>query len=158
MKKEASLNLSYRKTLYHYELKKLFCSRVNLAALAGSVIMLLFLASVSVSEKMPVSRDMARAIDAQLLEEMKPALRYENGLTVLAETEDYQKYLPVLETVIAVTGEDADLTDPEFRGEAFYELRAEGLAQRMEQQRLSEEEKDFWKEQAGRTSEDPEQL
>ena len=76
------------RTLYLYELKKIACSKVNLIALAGAVIMLVFLEITSVPENQPVSREAAkeldgRAIDAQLIEEMKPAMRFVNGYTVI---------------------------------------------------------------------------
>lgn len=71
-------------TIFKYELKKLFCAKVNLIAIAGSVIILVFLAVSMITGDMPVSREAAkeldgRAIDGQLIEEMKPALRYEKG-------------------------------------------------------------------------------
>lgn len=74
-------------TIYKFELKKLFCSRVNIIALAGSVLMLVFLAVSSIAEARPVSREAAvelngRAIDGQLIDELKPALKYVNGTTV----------------------------------------------------------------------------
>ena len=83
-------------TIYKFELKKLFCTKVNGIALAGSVIMLLFLVLSSISEEIPGSREAAgelngRAIDEQLLDEMKPALRYENGKTTMEITEEYEK-------------------------------------------------------------------
>lgn len=81
-------------TIYKFELKKLFCTKVNGIALAGSVIMLLFLVLSSISEEIPVSREAAgelngRMIDEQLLDEMKPALRYENGKNTVELTEEY---------------------------------------------------------------------
>ena len=47
------------RTIYLYELKKLFRARVNLIALAGAVLMLLFLVIFSISEVHPVSREAA---------------------------------------------------------------------------------------------------
>jgi hypothetical protein len=44
------------RTIYRFELKKLFCSRVNIIALAGSVLMLILLADSSIAEARPVSR------------------------------------------------------------------------------------------------------
>ena len=35
----------------------------------------------------------------QLLDEMKPALRYENGKTTMEITEEYEKYVPVMDTL-----------------------------------------------------------
>ena len=65
-------------TIYKFELKKLFCSRVNIIALAGSVLMLIFLAVSSIAEARPVSGEAAeelngRAIDGQLIDELKEA-------------------------------------------------------------------------------------
>ena len=56
-------------TIYKFELNKLFCSRINIIALAGSVLMLVFLACSSIAEARPVSREAAvelngRAIDS----------------------------------------------------------------------------------------------
>ena len=84
------------KTLYQFELKKLFYSKVNLLALAGTVVMLVFLAVSSITEDLPVSRDAAReldgrTIDGQMIEEIQPMLRYKNGTTVLEITEEYEK-------------------------------------------------------------------
>ena len=91
-------------TIFKFELKKLFCTKVNVIALAGSVIMLLLLVISSISEEAQVSREAAkelsgRAIDGQLLDEMKPALRYENGKTTMEITEEYEKYVPVMDTL-----------------------------------------------------------
>ena len=76
------------KTIYLFELRKLFLARVNLIALTGSVVMLVFLAVSSIAENRPAFRETAReldgrTIDGSLFEEMKPALEYENGLTLL---------------------------------------------------------------------------
>ena len=75
-------------TLYKFELKKLFCAKVNVIAMTGSVIMLIFLAVSSVSEAVPVSQEAAeelngRVIDGQMIDELAPAVRYENGQPVL---------------------------------------------------------------------------
>ena len=137
-------------TLYKYELKKLFCARVNVIAMAGSVLMLLFLAFSSVSEGTPVSREAAgqlngRQIDGQLLEEMRPAIRYENGWSVMEISAEYEQYAPVmdvLDVLITATGKDIDLT--RMSGADLYALRAGEIAQRMEEQGLSEEEKAYW--------------
>lgn len=134
-------------TIYKYELKKLFFAKVNLIAMAGSVIMLVVLAISSVAEVSPVSRAAAgeldgRTIDGQLIEEMKPAMRYENGSTVIEITEEYEKYVPVMDVLVAVTGYDKDLT--QLQGAAFYSLREQELEQRIAQQGLTESERAFW--------------
>ena len=137
-------------TIYKYELKKLFCARVNVIAMAGSVLMLLFLAFSSVSEGTPVSREAAgrlngKQIDGQLLEEMRPAIRYENGWSVMEISAEYEQYAPVmdvLDVLITATGKDIDLT--RMSGTDLYALRAGEIAQRMEEQGLSEEEKAYW--------------
>ena len=137
-------------TIYKFELKKLFCTKVNVTALAGSVIMLVFLALSSVSEEIPVSREAAkelsgRAINGQLLDEMKPALRYENGKTTMEITEEYEKYVPVMDTLdvlLAATDQDIDLT--QVQAADLYELRDKEIAQRMERQGLSDKEKEYW--------------
>ena len=137
-------------TVYKYELKKLFCSRVNMIALAGSVLMLIFLAVTSITEARPVSREAAkelngRTIDEQLMDELKPALRYVNGTTVFEITGKYEKYVPimdVLDVMVTALDEDIDLTG--IRGNGLYELREQELVQRLDIQGLSEEEKQFW--------------
>ena len=134
-------------TIYQYELKKLFFAKVNLIALMGSVIMLVVLAISSVTEVSPVSREAAReldgrTIDGQLIEEMKPAMRYENGSTVIEITQEYEKFVPVMDVLVAVTGYDRDLT--RLQGSAFYSLREQELEQRIAQQGLTESEKEFW--------------
>lgn len=139
-----------RRTIYKYELKKLFFSKVNLVALAGTAIMLVVLVISSMTDEMPVSREAAkeldgRTIDARLIEEMKPALRYEGGTTVVEITAEYEKYVPVLDVVLSVAGNDSDLTLPSEVD--FYDLREQKLAQRIEKQGLTETEKAFWSEQ-----------
>ncbi|MBO5998745.1 MAG: hypothetical protein J6P87_03570 [Lachnospiraceae bacterium] len=139
-----------RMELYKYELKKLFCGKVNLIATAGAVVMLVILVISFVSEGQPVSREAAkildgRVIDGQLIEELKPAMRYENGSTIIEITEEYEKYVPVMDVITSVTGYDGDLT--RLQGEEFYSLRETELAQRIEKQRLSEKEKEFWQKQ-----------
>lgn len=137
-------------TIYKFELKKLFCTKVNGIALAGSVIMLLFLVLSSISEEIPVSREAAgelngRVIDEQLLDEMKPALRYENGKTTMEITEEYEKYVPVMDTLDALltaTDQDIDLT--QVQAADLYELREKEIVQRMERQGLSDKEKEYW--------------
>ena len=137
-------------TIYKFELKKLFCTKVNGIALAGSVIMLLFLVLSSISEEIPVSREAAgelngRVIDEQLLDEMKPALRYENGKTTMEITEEYEKYVPVMDTLdvlLTATDQDIDLTQVQVAD--LYELREKEIAQRMERQGLLDKEKEYW--------------
>ena len=101
-------------TIFKFELKKLFCTKVNVIALAGSVIMLLLLVISSISEEAQVSREAAkelsgRAIDGQLL---------------------------------AATDQDIDLT--QVQAADLYELRDKEIAQRMERQGLSDKEKEYW--------------
>ena len=137
-------------TLYMYELKKLFCTRVNAAAMTGAVIMLLFLAASSVSEKQPVSREAAgalngRQIDGALLDEMRPALRYENGRSTMEMAEEYEKYVPVMDVLdVFATAIDQDMDLSQMQGSDLYALREKELAERMELQELSEEEKAYW--------------
>jgi hypothetical protein len=137
-------------TIYKFELKKLFCSRVNIIALAGSVLMLVFLAGSSIAEARPVSGEAAkelngRAIDGQLLNELKPTLRYVNGTTVFEITGEYEKYVPVmdvLDVMITAIDEDIDLTEIQENG--LYERREQELVQRLEKQGLTEKDKEFW--------------
>ena len=56
------------KTLYLYELKKLFLSKVNLLALAGTVIMIVVLIISSNSEVAPVSREAAKELDGRVID------------------------------------------------------------------------------------------
>ena len=135
------------KTLYKYELKKLFISKVNLSALAGTVIMIVVLVVSSNSEVAPVSREAAkeldgRAIDGQLIDELRPALKYENGATVLEITGEYEKYVPVVDMITSVAGYDCDFT--RLQGTEYYELREQKQKQLMEKQGLTETEKEFW--------------
>lgn len=137
-------------TLYKFELKKLICSKVNVIAMTGSVIMLIFLAVSSISEAVPVSREAARelngrVIDGQMIDELAPAVRYENGQPVLEISEAYEKYVPVMDVLDALTtaiDKDIDLTQIQESG--LYDLREKELEQRLETQGLSEEEKAFW--------------
>ena len=143
------------RTLYLYELKKLFCTKVNLIALAGAVIMLVFLVISSISEVQPVSREAAkeldgRVIDGELIEELKPAMRVENGSTVIEISAESEKYVPILDVITSVTGYDMDLT--QLQGTEFYDLRDQELNQRIEKQRLSETEKEFWRSQEAQVS------
>ena len=135
------------KTLYLYELKKLFFSKVNLLALAGTVIMIVVLIISSNSEVAPVSREAAkeldgRVIDGQIIEEVKPALRYENGATVFEITGEYEKYVPVVDIITSVAGYDSDIT--QLQGDELYDLREQKQKQLMEKQGLTETEKEFW--------------
>ena len=66
-------------TLYKFELKKLLRAKVNVIAMTGSVIMLIFLAVSSISEAVPVSREAAkelngRVIDGLMIDELAPAV------------------------------------------------------------------------------------
>ena len=56
------------RTIYLYELKKLFRARVNLIALTGAVLMLLFLVVFSISEVQPVSREAAKELDGRIID------------------------------------------------------------------------------------------
>ena len=143
------------RTIYLYELKKLFRARVNLIALAGAVLMLLFLVIFSISEVQPVSREAAkeldgRTIDEELIEEMKPAMRFENGSTLMEITAESEKYVPVMEVITSVTGYYRDIT--RFDGSEFYALREQELKQRIEKQGLSETDKEFWRSQEAQVS------
>ena len=135
------------KTLYLYELKKLFFSKVNLLALAGTVIMIVVLIISSNSEVAPVSREAAkeldgRVIDGQIIEEVRPALRYENGATVFEITGEYEKYVPAVDIITSVAGYDSDIT--QLQGDELYDLREQKQKQLMEKQGLTETEKEFW--------------
>ena len=135
------------KTLYMFELKKLFCARINIIAMAGSVIMLIFLVISSAAEDIPVSREAAkelngRVIDGQLFEEIESALQYVNGMAVLKITEGNEKYVPVMNMMMPVTGDEFDFS--RFRGMGFYELRRQRIIQHIEKQGLTEEEKAYW--------------
>ena len=143
------------RTIYLYELKKLFRARVNMIALTGAVFMLLFLVIFSISEVQPVSREAAkeldgRTIDEELIEEMKPAMRFENGSTFMEITTESEKYVPVMEVITSVTGYVRDLT--RFDGSEFYALREQELKQRIEKQGLSETDKEFWRSQEAQVS------
>lgn len=139
--------------IYKFELKKLFLARVNMIALTGSVVMLLFLVVSSVTEERSVSREIAeelngRALDGQLLDELRPSLLYVNGRTVMEVTEENEKYVPlmdVLDVMVRAVDEDLDLTG--IRGMELYEIRERELSQRLEMQGLSQLDKEFWKRQ-----------
>ena len=137
------------KTIYKYELKKLFFARVNMIAMAGSVIMLVFLVISSLSESIPASREAereldGRVIDGQLFEEIEPVLQYENGMTVLKITEGNEQYVPILNMIMPITGDEFDFS--RFYGMGFYELRRQRIDQRFEKQDLTEEEIAYWEE------------
>ncbi len=143
------------RTLYRYELKKLFWSKINLIALAGAVIMLLFLVVTSIPGDRPISREDVkeldgRAVDGQLIEELKPAMKVVNGYTVIETNAEREKYLPIIDVVTAVTGYNKDLTS--LQETDFYELREQELSRRMEKQRLSEREEEFWRSQEAQVS------
>lgn len=135
------------KILYKYELKKLFFAKVNLTALAGSVIVLVLLAFSAISEDRTASWENAkeldgRVIEGELFEEIEPALVYENGMAMLKLKEGYEKYAPVLNMMMPVTGDEFDFA--RFQGTGFYELRRQKIKQRFEKQGLTEEEKAYW--------------
>ena len=135
------------KMIYLFELKKLFLAKVNLIALTGSVVMLVLLTIFSISEDYPTFRETAkeldgRTIDEKLFEEMKPALKYENGLAVLQVKEGYERYAPILNIIMPVTGDEIDFS--RFRGMGFYDLRRQRITQRLEKQGLTEAEKAYW--------------
>ena len=135
------------KMIYLFELKKLFLAKVNLIALTGSVVMLVLLTIFSISEDYLTFRETAkeldgRTIDEKLFEEMKPALKYENGLAVLQVKEGYERYAPILNIIMPVTGDEIDFS--RFRGMGFYDLRRQRIMQRLEKQGLSEAEKAYW--------------
>ena len=142
-------------TLYRYELKKLFYAKVNLIALAGTIMMIVFLVISSISEIQPVSREAAkeldgRAVDGQLIGELKPAMKVENGSTVIKINAEYEKYDPIIDVITSVTGYDRDLT--QLQGTEFYDLREQEMNKRIEEQRLSEREKEFWLSQEAQVS------
>ena len=135
------------KTIYLFEIKRLFFSKVNLAAMAGVVVIVVFLAIASASQDQPASRESAkeldgRTIDELFFEELKPALKDENGLPVLESKEGYEKYDPILRMVRSVTGDEFDYSRFETIG--FYELRRQKIMQRMEKHGLSEAEMAYW--------------
>lgn len=110
--------------------------------------MLVFLVISSFSEVQPVSREAAkeldgRIIDNQLIEELKPAMRYEKGSTIIEINADHEKYVPIMDVITSVAGYDTDLT--RINGTELYELRDQAMNQRIEKQGLSEPEKEFWR-------------
>ena len=135
------------KTIYLFELRKLFLARVNLIALTGSVVMLVFLAVSSIAENRPAFRETAReldgrTIDGSLFEEMKPALEYENGLTLLQVKEGCKRYAPILNIIMPVSGGEIDFS--RFRETGFYDLRRQRINQQFKKQKLTEEEIKYW--------------
>ena len=142
-------------SLYKYELKKLFSAKINLTLMIGSVIILVFLAISSVFENRELPGEEARAldgrvIDGQLFSETEPGLRKENGRTILQLSEGYEKYAPVLNMIMPLTGDDFDFS--RLAGTGFYDLRSQKIDQRFEKQSLTEEEIAYWK---GQESEVP---
>ena len=135
------------RTIYKFELKKLFLAKVNLIGLIGSVMMLVFLAIAFIAEDQPAVREAAReldgrTIDGQFFEELKPALKVENGYALLQVKEGYEKYAPVLSIIRPISGDEIDFS--RFQGMGFYELRKQRILQRLEKQGLTEEEKEYW--------------
>ncbi len=144
-----------RGTLFKFELKKLFCTKINILAVTGSAAILLFLVLSSVYEAGPISREPAaalngRVIDGQLMEELEPALKAENGVTVLQLAEGYEEYAPLLNMMMPVTGDEFDFS--RFQGMGFYELRRQRIQQRMEKEGLTEAEKAYWEALEARVS------
>lgn len=131
-------------TIYKFELKKLFCSKVNVIAIAASAVMLVLLVVSSIYEARPVSREAAgelngRKIDDQLMEEMQPIFKYVNGMTVFEVTEEYEKYVPVIDVLdVMITAIDRDIDLTKTQASTLYDLRKRVLAQRLESQGLSE--------------------
>lgn len=135
------------KTIYLFELKKLFLAKVNLLALIGAVMMLVFLAFSSMSEERPTFRETAqeldgRTIDKALLEELETALKNENGVTLLEVQEGCERYEPILDMIRPLCGDEIDFS--RLRATGFYELRWQRILQRLKKQELSEEEKAYW--------------
>jgi len=139
-----------RITIYQFELKKLFCSRVNMIAMTGAAVMLVLLVVSSIHEARPVSREAAgklngSKIDGQLLEEMQPIFQYVNGITVFEVTGEYEKYVPVVDVLdVMITAIDRDIDLTEIQAGTLYDLRKRVLTQRLESQGLSEKDKEFW--------------
>ena len=139
-----------RSTIYKFELKKLFCSRVNIIAMTASAVMLVLLVVSSICEARPVSREAAgklngSRIDGQLLEEMQPIFKYVNRRTVFEVTGEYEKYVPVIDVLdVMITAIDRDIDLTKIQAGALYDLRKTVLAQRLDSQGLSEKDKEFW--------------
>ncbi|MBQ6364084.1 MAG: ABC transporter permease subunit [Lachnospiraceae bacterium] len=137
-------------TIYKFELKKLFCSRVNMIAMAASAVLLVLLVVSSIYEARPVSREAAvklnnSKIDEQLIEEMQPIFKYVSGKTVFEVTGEYEKYVPIIDVLdVMITAIDRDMDLTKTQADTLYELRKRVLTQRMESQGLSEKDKEFW--------------
>ena len=135
------------KTIYLFELKKLFLAKVNLLALIGAVVMLVFLAFSSMSEERPTFRETAReldgrTIDESLFKELETALKNENGVTLLEVQEGCERYEPILDMIRPLCGDEIDFS--RLRETGFYELRRQRILQRLKKQALSDEEKAYW--------------
>lgn len=139
-----------RSTIYKFELKKLFCSRVNMIAMAASVVMLVLLVVSSIYEARPVSQEAAgelngRKIDDRLMEEMQPIFKYVNGMTIFEVTEEYEEYVPVIDVLdVMITAIDRDIDLTKTQASTLYNLRKRVLTQRLDSQGLSENDKEFW--------------
>ncbi len=135
------------KTIYLFELKKLFFSRVNMIAVAGVIVIVVLLAVSSASQDQPASMKSAkeldgRIVDENLFDELKPALKEGNGSVILQVKEGYEKYAPLLPMIRPVSGDEFDFA--RFQRIGFYELRSQRIRQRMEKQRLTEAEMAYW--------------
>ena len=135
------------KMIYLFELKKLFLAKVNLLVFIGSILMIVFLAFSSIAENQSSFRETARELDGRIIdgtlfEEMKPALKYENGQTLLQVREGYERYAPVLNMIMPVSGDELDISG--LQGMGFYDLRRQRILQRMEKQGLTEKETEYW--------------
>ncbi len=136
--------------IYKFELKKLFCSRVNMIAMITSAVLLVLLVVSSIHEARPVSREAAgelngREIDDQLMEEMQPIFKYINGMTVFEVTEKYEEYVPIIDVLdVMITAIDRDIDLTKTKASTLYDLRKRALTQRLESQGLSEKDKEFW--------------
>ena len=122
------------KTIYLFELKKLFLAKVNLLALIGAVMMLAFLAFSSMSEERPAFRETARELDGRtideaLLEELEKALKNENGVTLLEVQEGCERYELILDMIMPLCGDKIDFS--RLRETGFYELRRQRILQRL---------------------------
>lgn len=141
------------KTIYLFELKKLFWAKGNLMVLIGSAVILGLLAASSIFEERPAFRETAgnldgRTIDAALIEELKPALEDENGQILSEVKEGDEMYAPILKVIRQVSGEEMDFSHIQEVG--WYELRRQRIRQRQEMQGLTDEEKAYWDAQESR--------
>ena len=103
------------KTIYLFELKKLFFSRVIMIAMAGVIVIVVLLAVSSASQDQPASLKSAkeldgRIIDENLFDELKPALKEVNGSVILQVKEGYEKYAPLLPMIRPVSGDEFDFS------------------------------------------------